>query len=145
MAMSIDTSVQTVIEVLTRLGIDPAANQLPDSGGRGWAVPAEGSVLFLRVIEVEGQPALQMTCPILYMPPQDLLPFYRRLLDINTELANAALAMDRDIVVVVARQAVDGLTADALESLLRQNQHVTDMLAKGLIQEFNGARFWKPM
>jgi hypothetical protein len=137
--------IQPIADALNRLGIDPAANLLPNSNGQGWGVPTDKSVLFLNLGEIDGQPSLRMTCPILFMPSQDLLPFYRKLLDLNSEMADIAFAMDRDTVCVVNQQALDGLNSLAIESLIRRMQKSVNVLADMLIQEFHNARFWSPI
>jgi hypothetical protein len=143
--MTIDESIKTISDVLNKLGVDPAAHQLPNSNGRGWAVPTEKSVLFATVGEAEGQSFFRLTCPILFMPSQDLLPFYRKMLDLNSELGGGSLAMEHDMVYLINQQALDRLTPDVLESIFQRMTKLAGVLADLLIQEFNSARYWRPM
>ena len=143
--MSIESSLKTITEVLTKLGVDPTTYQLPDSNGKGWAVPMDKSILFVNLGEVDGQPSLRMTCPILFMPTQDLMPFYRKLLDLNSKLIDGALAMDRDTVYIITQQALDGLSSAAVEGLIQRTRKQADVLTDLLIQEFHSARYWRPI
>lgn len=141
--MSIQEGIQTVSNALKTIGVDPVSNQLPNSGGAGWAVPAEKNVLFVTVADADGLTVLNITSPILFMPPRDLLPFYRKMLDLNSKLIGASLALDRDIVCVVSRQALDGLAQAAVENVLQTAGKLSDALSEGLWAEFPSARFWR--
>jgi hypothetical protein len=142
--MTLDSYTQMITNVLKQVFTDSGATQLADSDGRVWAIPTKRSVLFVRVDEMEGHPALRFTCPILFMPPQDLLPFYRKLLDLNTNLIDVSLGMDRDQVVVISRQLLEGLTEDAIAYLMRRAMNAADVLAEVVLQEFNSSRQWRP-
>jgi hypothetical protein len=140
--MSLETSLKTIIDVLEKLGINPDSCQLPDSNGLGWAIPTEKSVLFLNLCELNGQTSLRLTCPILFIPTKEFLPFYRRMLDLNLQLADMALALDRDVVCLVNQQLVDGLVMAALENTIQRMYKSAALLADGLLGEFNSARFF---
>jgi hypothetical protein len=140
-----DPSVQMITDVLKSMGIDPASCQLPDSGGRGWLVQTGPVPMFVVIAEIDSLPALRLTCPILYMPAFELLPFYRKMLDLNMELVSVSLGMDRDIVCVVCQQALDGLTPTAAEALMKRTLKSADVLGDLLLREFPTARYWSPM
>lgn len=141
--MSLQEGIQTLGNALRGLGFDPATNQLPDSNGAGWAVPSDKSILFVTVSDAEGLVLLNITSPMLYMPPFDLLPFYRKMLDLNSKLLGASLTMDKDIVCLVTHQVLDGVSQSAVENLLQSNRKLADALSEGLWAEFPSARFWR--
>jgi len=140
-----DQAVQMIADVLKGMGVDPASSQLPDSGGHGWLVQTGPVAMFVTVGETDNLPALRLTCPILYMPAQDLLPFYRKMLDLNMELVSVTLGMERDVVCVVCQQALEGLTPTAAEVLMKRTLKSADVLGDLLIREFPTARYWSPM
>jgi hypothetical protein len=140
-----DQSVQMITDVLKSMGVDPVSSQLPDSNGRGWLVQSDSIVMFVVVGETDNRPSLRLTCPILYMPAHDLLPFYRKMLDLNMGLISVALGMDRDVVCVVCQQSLEDLTASAVETLMKRTLQSADALGDLLIQEFPTARCWSPM
>ena len=139
------TGVALVTGVLKKLGFD-AAVQLPETQGRGWLLQTQAAVMFVLVEAREGEgEALRLTCPLLYMPSEELLPFYRKLLDVNNSLPGAALALDRDIVCLVAQQSLDGLAPAAVEVALARTFKEAEALGELLMREFPNARFWSPM
>jgi hypothetical protein len=140
-----DQSVQMIADVLKGMGVDPASSQLPDSNGRGWLVQSDSVVMFVVIGEMDNRPSLRLTCPVLYMPALDLLPFYRKMLDLNMDLISVALGMDRDIVCVVCQQSLEGLTPAAAEALMKRTLESADVLGDLLIREFPTARYWSPM
>ena len=141
--MSIQDGIQTVNNALRALGVDPSVAQAPDSGGSGWVMPVEKSLLFLNVVDSDGLVMLNITSPILFMPPIELLPFYRKLLDLNSRLPGVSLALDRDIVCVISHHALDGLSQNAVEGILQSTGKLADALSEGLWAEFRSARYWK--
>lgn len=143
--MTIETSIDIIKIILKNLGIDPTSIQLLNSNGHGWAIPTEKSILILNIGEIDGQTTIRLTCPILFMPSQDLLPFYRKMLDLNSELADFFIAMDRDIVCLVNQQAIDGLNPIAIENLINRIRKSSNVIADIIIQEFNSARYWSPL
>jgi hypothetical protein len=140
-----DSIVQNVVTALTDMGIDTAATQVPDSDGKAWLVQANSVIMMVAVIDGSDLPALRLTCPILYMPVTELLPFYRRMLDINQKLVHAAFAMDRDIVCVISQQALKGVDPDTIRTLIQQSLKNADSLGDVLVREFPTARYWNPM
>jgi len=141
--MSLQQGIQTVGNALKGIGFDPTVNQLPDSNGAGWAVPAKKNILFVTVSDTNGYSALNITSPMLFMPVRDLLPFYRKMLDLNSKMIGASLAMDRDIVCLISHQALDGLPQSTVETIIQINRELADALSEGLWAEFPGARFWQ--
>jgi hypothetical protein len=140
-----DPMVQTVVSALVAMGIDPTASQVPDSNGLAWLVHDGKVLMVVAVVDEDDLPTLRLTCPILYMPVTELLPFYRRMLDINQQLSCAALAMDRDIVCMVSQQILAGVGPDTVRALLQQTLKSADRLGDVLFGEFPTARYWSPL
>ena len=141
--MLLQEGVQAVGNALRGIGLDPTTSRLPDSEGTGWIVPAKKNILFISVSDAEKEVALNITSPLLFMPPRNLLPFYRKLLDLNSKLAGASLAMNKDIVCLISHQVLDGLTQTALENFIQLNREMANALSEGLWAEFPAARFWR--
>ena len=49
------------------------------------------AAVFISLHEVGGASSLRAHSPILYLPTENILPFYRRCLEINRELLNCEL------------------------------------------------------
>ena len=139
-------SIQMITGVLKNMGVDPDSSQLPDSNGCGWLIASDSVAMYVLIEETEGQVLLRLTCPILYMPAHDLLlPFYRKLLDLNVDLIGVALGMERDVVCIICKQYLEGLTPSVAEALLKRTLHTAEVIDDLLVREFPSARYWSPM
>jgi hypothetical protein len=74
--------------------------------------------------------------PILYLPPENILPFYRRCLEINRELLNCALCVQEDKVALVSQRFVEGLDPVELEGTIGYVAAAADDLDNKLADEF---------
>jgi len=140
-----DSAEKIITDTLEKLGVDPKSARLPDAKGRGWLAHLDSVPMFVSLSDLEGESALRLVCPILYMPPRDLLPFYRKLLDLNMELGDVCIALDRDVVCVIWQQTLAGLTASAVETIMRRVIKTGNILKEGFVGEFPLARLWVPM
>lgn len=140
-----DQDALMIANVLQDLGFDPHASRVPGLSSPAWILSTGGVALFLSIVERQGVRSLRLDSPLLYMPPQDLLPFYRKLLGLNQALAGEALAMDKDVVHLVKEQILEGLTPPAASRLLQEMLHSADTLGDLLLYEFPSSRYWSPL
>lgn len=82
--------------------------------------------------------------PIVKLPPNNLLAFYRHLLELNYDIAGqVSVGVDHDIVSVVAGRAIEGLTEEGLADVMLVVGSIADDLDDYLHNEF-GAPFYEP-
>ena len=82
--------------------------------------------------------------PIVKLPPDNLLAFYRRLLELNYDIGGqASVGVYHDIVSVGAVRAIDGLTEEGLAGVMLVVGGMADDLDNYLHDEF-GAPFYEP-
>ena len=83
--------------------------------------------------------------PLVLMPRDNLLPFYRKLLDLNNaETLLGRLAMAGDIVVLRCALPVDGLSDETFGGCIGEMMAEADFLDDILIDEFGVKRFEFP-
>ena len=140
-----DSAEKIITDALEKLGVDPKSARLSDAKERGWLAQLDSVPMFVSLSDLEGESAMRLVCPLLYMPPRDLLPFYRKLLDLNMELGAATIAMDRDVVCVICQQTLAGGSASAVETIMKRVIKTGKILKDGFMAEFPLARFWVPM
>jgi hypothetical protein len=144
-AAQFDTARKLVEEVVTRLGVDPAKVR-GESGPDlvTWSIQRGSAVILVSVAKNDrGDPAsLSAISPIMSLPPEPkLLPFFRRLLELNGHgLVNAAFALAGDRVVVKSERPTAFLDAAEVEQIILHLSAVADTYDDRLVKEFGGQR-----
>jgi len=142
--MLIQEAIQMIEDALKTMGLAPSAVRSLPTEEHGWVLPVGKTVLFINLNENEGRTLMRMHAPILFMPPRDLLPFYRRMLDLNAQLAGMSLGMTLDVASVFVQQVLDEVTPSTVGRVIQETMKSLDVLPDLLLQEFQSARYWSP-
>ena len=121
--------------------LDPHDHQLAGSEGFGWWLTEGSAKIYIFVQDSPNGAVLRITSPLIYVPVKNRETFYRRLLDINTNLTNCALSTHGDIVLVVAQRPTLGMTQDELDELVWNAAYVADLLDNKLADEFEARMY----
>jgi hypothetical protein len=122
-------------------GLSPADHELTGSEGCGWWLKEGSAKVYVFVQDSPNGAVLRITSPLVYLPKRNLEAFYRRLLDINTNLTSCALATHGDIVLVVAQRPTAGLVQDELDELVWNTAYIADLLDNKLCEEFGAPMY----
>lgn len=117
-------------------GLDPNRQQIPGAEGCGWWLTEGSAKVYIFVQDSPGGPVLRITSPIVFIPEQNKEAFFRRLLDINSNLTNCALATYENYVLVVSQRQTLGLSQEELDSGVWNVAYVADLLDNKLAGEF---------
>jgi len=134
----------SVIEAfLQQVGIDPKEVRLEgmENGTAGWRIRRGSATIFIYLEDSGDSHALRIVSPILYLPPANLLPFYRRCLEINDGLRDCALAVRDDQILLVSDRPLEGLTPEEIMQNIDILSMAADNLDDQLAKEF-GARLY---
>lgn len=129
---------ETVESILTNLGINPNDARLGIEEGYGWTFRRGSAVIEIYISEQNGRGYMQVLAPILHMPSSGLLPFYRRLLELNLQLTNASLGVYYDVVYVFNERPLQGLDVDEANTIITMVAGYADDLDNQLLDEFGG-------
>ena len=94
-----ELALEAVEGILAAIGVEPRAARMQVESGFGWHFQ-RGSALIEVYLTPEQEGYLQVLSPIMHLPAQNLLALYRRLLELNLQLTNAALGLHEDVVYV---------------------------------------------
>ncbi|MDE2952285.1 MAG: YbjN domain-containing protein [Chloroflexota bacterium] len=133
----LEFSARAVEQILAQIGVDAAAARMDVESGYGWNF-LRGSALIEVYLSPEERGYLQVLAPIMHLPPSNLLPLYRRLLELNLELTNAALGLHEDVVYLYHERLLEGLDAGEADVIIRRLARVADELDDALVEEFGG-------
>ena len=124
-----------------KIGISADQQKLQSASGNGWWVNRGSAIIYIFVQDSQTGPFIRVVSPIVYMPPQNLLPFYRKLLDHNNNLLGCTLSTDKDVVMLVAQRHTLGISQEELDDMVDTLARVADTLDNELATEF-GARIY---
>ena len=134
---SLAAAARTVENILAQIGVDASAARMDVESGYGWNF-LRGSALIEVYLTPEERGYLQVLAPIMHLPPSNLLALYRRLLELNLELTNAALGLHEDLVYLYHERLLEGLDAGEADVIIRRLARVADELDDALVEEFGG-------
>ncbi len=144
-AAEFDTAKKLVEEVVTRIGLDPDKVRGENRADLvTWSIQRGSAVILVAVAKSDrgDSASLRAISPIMSLPPEaKLLPFFRRLLELNGHgLVNAAFGIMGDRVVVKSERPTAFLDAAEVEQIILQLSAVADTYDDRLVNEFGGER-----
>ncbi len=139
-AEQFDLSLRAVEGILGAIGVDPQAARMDVERGYGWNFQ-RGSALIEVYLTPEEQGHLQVLSPIMHLPASNLLALYRRLLELNLQLTNAALGVHEDVIYLYHERLLAGLDAEEADAIIRRLARYADDLDDALAGEFGGRMY----
>jgi hypothetical protein len=139
--LRLDVHAGAVEQILASLGIDPVQVRMNMQEGYGWSFRRGSAVVEVYVTQNNGIGYLQILSPIFHIPTQGLLPLYRRLLEMNLQLTNAAFGVYLDIVYVFYERPIEGLDAPEMNSIITLVSQYADEWDDKLVAEFGGRMY----
>ncbi len=133
----------TVEQILAAIGIDPTAVRMNTEEGYGWSFQRGSAVIEIYVNHQNDIGYLQVLSPIIHLPESNLLPLYRRLLELNLQLTNASLGIYLDVVYVFSERPLEGLDGNEANSIIDLVSAYADDLDDKLVNEFGGRLYAK--
>lgn len=143
--VSVDSYVRIVEDLLSEIGVDVKDSRLDldSKDERGWVIQKGSAQIIILIAEndlVEDF-TIEVVSPILKLPSQNILPFYRRCLELNRYLVGCATCVNEDKVLVRAELSLSGLTLESLALLILNVAGSADQLDNDLAEEF-GAKLY---
>jgi hypothetical protein len=135
---SLEAYATTVEQILLTLGVDPVQARLNTEQGFGWGFQRGSANIEVYVVQQENVGYLQILSPIIHLPQTGLLAFYRRLLEMNLQLTNAAFGLYLDMVYVFSERPLEGLDDIEANSMISLVANYADEWDDKLVAEFGG-------
>lgn len=128
----------SVEQILTGIGVDPQQARMTTNDGYGWSFRRGSALIEIYISEKSGVGYLQVLSPILHVPMTNLLPLFRRLLENNLQLTNAALGIYLDTVYLFVERPLEGLDATEANQIIGNIAAYADDMDDKLVGEFGG-------
>lgn len=133
--------IQLIEAFLRSVGLNPKEQRLTNPNTLGWLIIRGSAKVFILIGHDNDEITLEIVCPILHIPSQNILPFYRKCLEINRYLTGCALCVNEDQVLLVSGRNVQGLDYKEVETMIHYAATAADGLDNKLAEEF-GAKLW---
>jgi len=124
-----------------KIGINPSDNRLRQPDTLGWWIGRGSAIVYILINQDGENSTIRIVSPILYLPDDFILPFYRRLLELNLDLVNCAIAVSEDRILVVSERPLVGLDQKELEHMIGYLSSVADNIDDKLSEEFNAPMY----
>ena len=131
---------EMVEDFLSAIGVGPNKCRM-EGEGLGWYIFRGSTLTYIFIGVYDDFKSLRIFSPILYLPEENILPFYRRCLEINFELINCAICVRDDRVALVVERPLEGLDPEELEGMIEYMLGVADELDNKLADEFRAKIF----
>ena len=129
-----------VEEFFRQVGLNPNEQRVEGQKGAWWAMRGS-AVVYIFVNEAQDMNTLRIASPILYLPHENLLPFYRACLELNYSLVNCAMAIYKDILYLITERPLLGLDPEELQDTMNILGFYADKYDNELADEF-GAKIY---
>lgn len=135
---------QKMIEsVIKELGLDPERTKIEgkDTNRVGWALMRGSAAVYVFLQQQENANFLQVVSPVMKLPDQNLLPLYRRLLELNAEkLCGAAFGVKGEDVVLTTDRETTDIDRSEVQAMITMVGQYADHFDDELVAEFGGVR-----
>ncbi len=119
-----------------KIKLESNQQRVTDRDTTGWWVQRGSALVYIILNEHEGLETVRIISPILYLPNENILPFYRKCLEINMDLCNCAIGVYDDKVSLISERPIEGLDPEELEGTIHYLSSVADDLDNKLADEF---------
>ncbi len=140
---ALESYAATIEQILAAVGVDPVKARMRTETGFGWSFQRNSAVIEIFVSQQDGIGYLQVLSPIMHLPINALLPLYRRLLELNLQLTNAALGVYLDVVYVFSERPLEGMDGNEANTIINMVASYADDLDDKLVAEFGGRLYSK--
>ena len=133
-----------VDDFFRKININPEDVRKKEENVFNWHLMRGSAAVYIYLFLHEGEArTIRIVSPIVFIPQKNILPLYRRCLEINLELINCALCAMDDKIAVVHERPTDGLVPEELDSSIQYLSSVADDLDDRLSNEFGALVYTK--
>lgn len=136
--VSADQYAGLVEQILLGIGVDPALARMNVDSGFGWNFKRGSALIEIYIAQADDVAYFQVLSPIMHLPPTNLLPLYRRLLETNLQITNAAFGVHQDIIYIFSERRLEGMDAQEANTIINMVAQYADEFDDRLIAEFGG-------
>ncbi len=135
---------QIVRELLKSMGTNhkDAKMDMEDKNLLGWAIGVGEAIIYIYIFQSDDNTLfIKFVSPVMYMPEENLLPFYRKLLELNNRLHDIGFSIENNIVLMFAQRRIELTTIEESKYIIMYLARMVQELGGDLMKEFNAKPF----
>ncbi|MBN1413354.1 MAG: YbjN domain-containing protein [Spirochaetales bacterium] len=143
-AAPLDETIQMIEKMLKEWNIPPES--VKDKQKNMWYLVQGSASFHLELFKFNKGPELgEVNCVevggvIMKLPQENLLPLYRRLLELNSSAVGLYFAIRRDLVMLIATREIAGMDFGELKTMVDEVRYFADYWDEILMKEFGGTK-----
>ncbi len=123
-----------VNDLLASFGLDPEkCRHRPKTL---WSAYRGSALIYTEIFKIDDVDYIEISCPIMLLPSKNLLPFYRKLLEINFQLMGIKFFVRDQWVYIAENRELKGLDSEELKAMILRVSYHADRLDETLSEEF---------
>lgn len=123
-----------VNELLTSFGLDPEkCRHRPQTL---WSAYRGSALIYTEIFKLDNIDYIEISCPIMLLPSKNLLPFDRKLLELNFLLMGIKFFVRDQWVYIAENRELKGLNFDELKAMEERVSYYADYFDDILVEEF---------
>lgn len=141
---TLEKAAEIIKDLLKSLGAkeEDAQIETDNEGMLGWAIGVNSIFIYIYLFKGEdGFLYVRLVSPVMYMPSENILPFYRTLLERNLYLHDIGFAVEENLILLMAQRRIDLTSQEECRFILAYLAETGDKLAKEISEEFKTELF----
>lgn len=133
-AIDITMYEKMIDDLLSSYGLDPEkCRHRPKTL---WSAYRGSALIYTEIFKLNNIDYIEVSCPVMNIPSRNLLPFYRKLLEINYQLMGVKFFVRDDLLYLSENRELKGLDKDELAAMQNRVSFHADKLDDEMISEF---------
>jgi len=141
---TLEKAYEIVKELFATLGVkeEDAKLDLESENMLGWSLAVNSTAMYIYLFaDDENNLFVKILSPALKLPEENILPFYRRLLELNLNLHDIGFGVENDTVILMAQRRIDLTTVEENKYIIEYLAVVAEKLVNSIAEEFNADKF----
>jgi len=133
-AFDIQPYVNIINEVITELGVNP--DEVHDKAKNTWSLYKGSAQVIIELFKIENNWYVDVRSPVCAIPTVNVLPFYRKLLELNHWNIGIKFSVDQDWTWLSVNRELEGMNKEEMTANLNRVGNMADEWDDKLREEF---------
>lgn len=108
----------------------------------GWAISVNNIIIYIYLFKGDDDFLyVRIVSPVLMLPSENILPFYRTLLEQNLYLHDIGFAVEENMILIVAQRRIDLTNLEECKFIIAYMAEIGEKTTKSLSEEFKAKIF----
>ena len=129
---------EMIDEIIKEWNLDP--NQLYNPEYKSWSLSQGSTDFWITLFNLDNVDFIECAASICKMPEDNLLPFYRRLLELNDYYIGVKLSIKENQVWLLGQRECEGMDKGEAKRLIDNVRLIADDIVDVIMEEFSASK-----